>query len=161
MAARIARAIGWSLLFGFATGAASYVAMALLTAWLGPVFYNFGFVEHAGRVLLFGIGGLVIIGSALLVSYLAFLRSRPARQSIATLALVAFAVQFVELGAIEMFAIREPNSLVWPISEQLMPFNIGLFAPVGIWEGRPDAAFLWFSAAAAVTVYAVLKRVRG
>ena len=161
MAARVARAIGWSLLFGFAAGAASYIAMALITAWLGPVFYNFGFVEHAGRVLLFGIGGLVIIGGALFVSYLALLHSRPARQTIWMLALVAFAVQLVEIGAIETFAIREPNSLVWPLSEQLMPFNIGLFAPVGIWEGRPDAAFFWFSAAVAVLVYAMVNRSRG
>ncbi|MBV8223407.1 MAG: hypothetical protein JO293_08615, partial [Candidatus Eremiobacteraeota bacterium] len=85
---------------------------------------------------------------------------QPARQTLFLLAVFAFAVQCLELGIVEAFAIREPNSLSWPIAEQLMPFNIGLFEPVGIWQGRPDAAFFWFSPAVAVFVSALVTQLR-
>ena len=161
MLARILQALGWSVLFGFAAGACTSVVATIAGALWGPVFYtDFGAVQYLGFALLYGIGGAVIIGAALFVSYLALLRDQPARQTLFLLAVFAFAVQCLELGIVEAFAIREPNSLSWPIAEQLMPFNIGLFEPVGIWQGRPDAAFFWFSTALAVFVFALGRRPR-
>jgi hypothetical protein len=158
--ARVLRAIGWAALFCFAAGAGTYVVAALLTQLYGPVFYAMTLTSHLGFTILYGLGGLVILGAALLIGYAIFLHGRPVLQSMAALAAVAFAAQVLELCAIEAFAIREPQSLTWPIAEQLMPFNIGLFRPVGIWEGRPDAAFFWFSAALVALVCAWWNRKR-
>lgn len=163
MIARAFSAIAWSALFGFVAGAASYVVAAVLNTLYGPVFYTTrGFTEHLGFALLYGIGGLIILGAAFVVSYAVWLRGRPARSAIARLAAVALAAQCLELGIVESLAIRQPNALSWPIADQLMPFNLGLFAPVGIWEGRPDAAFFWFSAALVAFAFAgVSRRTRG
>ncbi len=160
MIARVLVAVGWAALLGFAAGAGTYVIAALLTQLLGPVFYAMTLTSHLGFVILYGLGGLVIFGGAFLIGYAIFLHGRPVAASMARLAVVAFATQLLELGAIEAFAIREPQSLTWPIAEQLMPFNIGLFRPVGIWEGRPDAAFFWFSAALIALVVAWRGRAR-
>jgi hypothetical protein len=154
---RALKAIAWSALFGFVTGAATYVVAAVLNTLYGPVFYTTrGFTEHVGFALMYGIGGLIILGAAFAISYALWLRGRPARGAIVRLAGVAFAAHCLELGIVEALAIREHNALSWPIADQLMPFNLGLFAPVGIWEGRPDAAFFWFSAALAAFVFAVV-----
>jgi hypothetical protein len=160
---RALKAIAWSGLFGFVTGAATYVVAAVLNTLYGPVFYTTrGFTEHVGFALMYGIGGLIILGAAFAISYALWLRGRPARGAIAGLASVAFAAQCLELGIVESLAIREHNALSWPIADQLMPFNLGLFAPVGIWEGRPDAAFFWFSAALVAFVFAgIWSRMRG
>jgi hypothetical protein len=155
MIARVFKAIAWSALAGFAVGACTYAVAALLNLLYGPVFYTTrGPAEHLGGAIIYGLGGLVILGTAFAISYAIWLRGRPIRQSILQLAAVAFIVQSLEFGAIEFLAIREANALSWPISDQLMPFNLGLFRPVGIWEGRPDAAFVWFSAAAVAFAFA-------
>jgi hypothetical protein len=155
MIARVFKAIAWSALFGFVVGACTYVFATLLNALYGPVFYTTrGLTEHVGGAIIYGLGGLVILGTALAISYAIWLRGRPIRQSILQLGVVAFIVQCLEFGAIEFLAIRDANALSWPISDQLMPFNLGLFRPVGIWEGRPDAAFVWFSAAVVAFAFA-------
>jgi len=158
--ARVLKAIGWAALLGFTVGAGIYIIAALLAQLYGPVFYAMTFANHVGFLILYGLGGAVIVGGALLVGYAIFLHGLPVSASMARLAAVAFAGQLLELGALEAFAIREPQSLTWPIAEQLMPFNIGLFRPVGIWEGRPDAAFFWFSAALVAVSYAWWSRKR-
>jgi hypothetical protein len=155
MIARVFKAIAWSALAGFAVGACTYAFATLLNLMWGPVFYTTRDpVEHLGGAIIYGLGGLVILGTAFLLSYAVWLRGRPAFPSVLGLAIVAFIVQCLEFGAIELLAIREANALSWPISDQLMPFNIGLFMPVGIWEGRPDAAFVWFSAAVVAFAFA-------
>ncbi len=157
MIVRLLKAIGWSALFGFLTGAATYVVAAIVNQVYGPVFYiTRGFSEHVGFTLMYAIGGLIIFGAAFSISYLVWLRAWPARGAIARLAGIALAVQCLELGIVETLAVREHNALSWPVADQLMPFNFGLFAPVGIWEGRPDAFFFWFSAAFAAFVAAWL-----
>lgn len=163
MIVRAVKLIAWSALFGLGTGAATYVVAAVLNTLYGPVFYTTrGFTEHLGFALIYGIGGLIILGAAFAISYAMWLRDRPARFAIARLAGVAFAAQCLQLGIVESLALRETNALSWPIADQLMPFNIGLFEPVGIWEGRPDAAFFWFSAAIAAFLFAgVSSRKRG
>lgn len=154
MIARFFKAIGWSALIGFATGVCTYLLSALITAGFGPIFYNLSLTDHVGRALIFGIGGLVILGAAFLISYLVWLRARPPAAAIFTLAVVAFVVQSIELGAMEALAIRSAHALSWPIADQLVPLNISIFASVGNWEGRPDAAFFWFSTALIVFVFA-------
>jgi hypothetical protein len=145
---RLLKAIGWSALFGFVTGAATYIVAALVYQGFGPVPYTIvGFSEHVNGVLIYAIGGLVIFGAAFVISYVVWLRGRPVRGAIARLAGVAFAAQVLQVGIVDTLAIRESRALSQPIADQLMPFNIGTFAPVGIWEGRPDAFFFWFSAA--------------
>ena len=154
--------IAWSALLGFATGICTYAVATLLTATYGPVFYALDFVEHLGRTLIYGIGGLVILGAAFALSAVMVPANRPVAPAIARLAVVAFAAQLLQLGIVEALAIRSANALSQPIADQLMPFNIGLFAPVGIWQGRPDAAFFWFSAALVALGFAVVSsRVRG
>ncbi|MBV8172186.1 MAG: hypothetical protein JO219_09695 [Candidatus Eremiobacteraeota bacterium] len=158
MIGRLLRAFGSSLALGFASGVCIYAVATIVNRLWGPVFYTDVTLEnHAGQALIYGIGSAAIIGAALFVSSLLFVRDRVPARTLAALAAIACAVQGLELGAIEAIAIRESNTLSWPIAEQLMPFNFGIFAPVGIWEGRPDAAFFWFSAAAAVLACAVIR----
>jgi len=147
---RLFGGVGWSLLLGFLAGVCTYVVAALVNLLFGPVHYtNVGLVAHAGMALIYGIGGAIIIGAALFISYLVFFRGRVSGRSLWPFALVAFVAQCLEIGIVEAFAIRESSALAWPIAYQLMPWNIGIFAPVGNWEGRPDAAFFWFSGAIA------------
>jgi hypothetical protein len=155
MIARIFKAIAWSALFGFVVGACTYGFAALINLMYGPVFYTTrGPIEHLGYALIYGLGGLVILGAAFLVSYAVWLRDRPAVAAILPLAVVAFVVQCLEFAAIEFLAIREANALSWPISDQLIPLNISIFSARGNWEGRPDAAFVWFSAAVVAFAFA-------
>ena len=156
MLGRAFGAVGWSLLFGFLGGCAAYAVASFLTARFGPVFYSYTLINHIGMGLIYGIAGAIVLGGAFLASYVLWLRSKPARAAIARLAVVAFVVQCCELGIVEALGIRNSNALGQPITDQLMPFNFGLFAPVGIWEGRPDAAFFWFSAAVVAFVYAAI-----
>jgi hypothetical protein len=152
--ARVFAALGWSAIYGFAVGAFTYVAAALINVLYGPVFYSLSLTDHLGRALIYGIGGAVFLGPALVLAYALWLRKRPARSALFPVAAIAFFVQFLELGAVETLAIREAHALSWPIAEQLTPWNIGLFRTVGNWEGRPDAAFFWFSASIVAFVFA-------
>lgn len=155
MVLRLLGAIGWSALWGFSAGVSTYIVAALVNLLFGPVYHtNVGLVGHAGMALIYGIGGAIIIGGGLFIAYLAFFRGRISGRSMWLFALVAFAAQCLEIGIVEAFAIRENGALTWPIAYQLMPWNIGLFAPVGNWEGRADAAFFWFSAAGAAFAFA-------
>lgn len=155
MIARVFKTIAWSALAGFAVGACTYALAAVLNQLYGPVFYTTrGPVEHLGYAIIYGLGGLVILGTAFALSYFVWLRGRPIRQSVLQLAVVAFIVQCLEFGAIEFLAIREANALSWPIGDQLIPLDISIIRQVGNWEGRPDAAFVWFSAAAIAFAFA-------
>jgi hypothetical protein len=155
MIARVLKAIAWSALFGFVVGACTYAFATLINLMYGPVFYTTrGPVEHLGGALIYGLGGLAILGAAFALSYLVWLRDRPALAAVLPLAVVAFIVQCLELGAIESLAIRESNALSWPISDQLIPLNVAIFRQVGNWEGRPDAAFVWFSAGVVAFAFA-------